>query len=294
MGFGERAIDNRIARGLLHPVHRGVYAVGHPRLRREAWWIAAVLAGGAGTVLGFRSAAALWRVRNTSRAAVEVVTPRLCRRPGIEAHRIVLPDDEVTVHEGIPVTTAARTLFDLAAVLPLDQLQFAFNEAEYRRLTSPTSLDALLARHPRRRGTANLRRVLERHHAIGVTPLRSVLEERFVTFVDANGFPRPLVNRRTDHGELDARWPDQRLVVELDGWAAHGTRAAFEDDRARDRALVTAGWRVVRITARQLDAEPDTIAAQLSVLLGTTPSPRSARRAPRPPRPTPATRSAAP
>lgn len=124
---------------------------------------------------------------------------------------------------------------------------------------------------------------------------RSVLERRFLSLLDAHGLPRPLLNRRTDHGELDARWPDQRLVVEVDGWAAHGTRRAFERDRARDRGLVTAGWRVVRVTSRQLDEEADSIARQLNALLdGATPPRRSARRAPRPPRPMRATRSAAP
>lgn len=256
--------------------------------------MAAVLAAGPGAVLAGRFAAALWRMRQTSREEVEVITPRLCRRPGIVARRIVLPIDEMDVQDGIPVTRPARTLFDLAAVLTQDQLQAAFNEAEYRRLTSPTSLDALLARYPRRRGTANLKRVLEKHEAIGVTPIRSALEERFVTFLDAQGLPRPHINRLTEHGELDATWPDQRLVVEVDGWAAHGTRKAFEEDRARDRELVVAGWRVIRLTWRQLETEPDTIAAQLSVLLGATRKRRSARRARRPPRATRATRSAGP
>jgi hypothetical protein len=276
----------------LHPIHRGVYAVGHPLRTRSATWMAAVLAGGPDTVLAWRSAGALWEIRDS--AVLEVISARKLRRPGIRAHRIVLPDDEVTAHDGIPVTTPARTLFDLAAVLTLDQLAHAFNEAEYRRLTSPTSLDALLARYPRRRGTTNLRRVLEKHRAIGETFARSELERRLASFLDAYGLPRPLLNATSDHGELDARWPEQRLVVEVDGWAAHGTRDAFERDRARDRALVTAGWRVVRITWRQLETDADTIARQLSALLGATPPPRSARRARRPPPATRATRSAAP
>src|SRR3954471_877364 len=103
IGLSGDAIDRRIAGGLLHPIHRGVYAVGHRRVTREGRWLAAVLAAGPETVLGFRFAAALWLVRNTSRSAVEVITPRFLRRPGIEAHRIVLPADEVTVERGIPV-----------------------------------------------------------------------------------------------------------------------------------------------------------------------------------------------
>ena len=189
--------------------------------------------------------------------------------PRLELHVVEMEPDEMTVKDGIPVTTPARTLFDLAGVVSEQQLEHAFNEAEYRRLTSPTSLDALLARYPGRRGTANLRRVLDTHRRYGETVAREELERRFLAFLDARGLPRPKVNRHTGHGELDATWPEQRLVVELDGFAAHGTRKAFEADRAKDRALVAAGWRVIRITWRQLNGEPDTIAAQLRALLAT-------------------------
>ena len=267
IGLSADGIDRRVAGGLLHPIQRGVYAVGHRPRTREASWMAAVLAAGPDAVLGGRFAAALWRLRPTSRSAVEVIAPRLCRRPGVVARRIVLPADERDVEHGIPVTTPARTLFDLAAVVPLAQLEHAFNEAEYRRLGSPTSLDALLARYPGRRGTANLGRVLDSHRRNGETMARSVLERELIALVDAHGLPRPRVNRTTAHGELDARWPAQRLVVECDGFAAHGTRRAFEDDRARDRALTVAGWRVIRVTWRQLTADGDTIARQIATLL---------------------------
>jgi very-short-patch-repair endonuclease len=294
LGFGGRAIDNRIARGLLHPIQRGVYAVGHRRLTAEAWWLAAVLAGGPGTVVGFYSAAALWGIRSTSRQAVDVITPRVLRRPGIKAHRIALPADETDEEDGIPVTTPARTLFDLAAVVTPAQLEAAFNEAEYRRLTSPVSLDALLARYPRRRGNAAVRRILDNHRRNGETRTRSELERIFLSLLDAHDLPRPRINRNTDHGELDATWPEHQLSVEVDGFAAHGPRKAFEDDRARDRALVVAGWRVIRLTWRQLETDADTLGAQLSALLGAIPKRRSARRARRPPRATRATRSVAP
>src|SRR3954452_19350752 len=155
----------------------------------------------------------------------------------------------------------------LAAVVTSAQLEHAFNEAEYRRLTSPVSLVALLARYPRRKGNAAVRRVLHNHQKNGEARTRSDLERHFLALLDAHGLPRPRINRATEHGELDARWPEQRLVVECDGFAAYGTRRAFEDDRARDRALVADGWRVVRITWRQLTPEGDTIGAQLTTLL---------------------------
>jgi very-short-patch-repair endonuclease len=204
--------------------------------------------------------------------------------------------DEITTERSIPVTTPARTLFDLAAVLSEDQLEHAFDEAEVRRLTSPISLDALLARYPGRKGAAAIRQVLAKHHAIGQTVTRSWLERRLLSLVDAHCLPRPRMNRGGDHGELDGTWHDQKLIAELDGFAVHGTRRAFEDDRARDRALQVAGWRVVRITWLQLRDDADTIGEQLSALLATprTPSPRSARRARPLHPPTPATRPAAP
>src|SRR4051812_43943000 len=150
--LGVGGVDERIARGLLHAIHRGVYAVGHRRLTPEGGWMAAVLAAGPGAVLSHRGAAALWGIRRSTRSTTEVIAPRRCRRPGIDAHHIVLPPDEVTVHDGIPVTTPARTLFDLAAVVTHQQLRHALNEAEIRRLASPVPLDALIGRHPRRKG----------------------------------------------------------------------------------------------------------------------------------------------
>jgi very-short-patch-repair endonuclease len=150
-------------------------------------------------------------------------------------------------------------------VLREDQLEHAFNEAEVRRLTSPTSLDALVARYPGRRGTTALKSILDRHD--GKTVPTSVLERRFLALLAAHHLPRPEINRRGDHGELDATWHDQRLIVECDGFATHGTRRAFEDDRAKDRNLTAAGWRVIRITWRQLTHDADTIARQLAALL---------------------------
>jgi very-short-patch-repair endonuclease len=223
-----------------------------------------------GAVLSHRSAAALWGIRDTSRSGTDVTVPRQRRpRPQIQLHHAALQADEVTVHDGIPVTNPARTLLDLAEVLSAHQLERAINEAEFRRLTSPLPLDALVARHPNRRGTRALKRILEAT-TVGDNRTRTDLESAFLAFLDAHDLPRPKTNRTVGPGEVDAVWPDRRLVAELDGYDAHTTRRAFENDRARDRELVVAGWRLVRITWRQLEHDPERLATQPRALLGDT------------------------
>jgi very-short-patch-repair endonuclease len=262
LGVGSRAVDHRLECGRLHRVHRGVYAVGHRAITQQGRWMAAVLASGSSAVLSHRSAAALWGIRPTSRTSVELTTPRrLHARPGLHPHRAVLPADEMTVHAGIPITTPARTLLDLAAVVPGQALERALDEAEILRLTGP---QALLDRYPRRRGAANLRLLLLRGRS--PTPTRTKLEDRFLTFVDDHRLPRPETNTIVDVYEVDAVWRDAGLIVELDGFATHGTRRAFERDRERDRRLTAAGWRVIRLTWRQL-AGGDALGCELRELL---------------------------
>jgi very-short-patch-repair endonuclease len=268
LGLGRGAIDHRVAIRRLHLVHRGVFAVGHSVLSRPGRWLAAVLAAGPEAALSHRSAAALWGIRESAAASVDVTAPRQCKRPGIRTHRVVLRADEVTVHHGIPVTTPARTLLDLAAVLRPHQLERAVHETEYRRLTSPLSLDALLARHPRRRGTRALQTIVDRGN-LGRTLTRSDFEIEFLAFLDAHALPRPLTNEPIGPYTVDAVWPAQRLVVELDSRQAHETARAFEQDRARDRHLLVRGYRVARITYRQLQDEQPTLAAELRALLET-------------------------
>ena len=203
---------------------------------------------------------------------MHVIAPTQRKRPRVRAHRIALSADEITTERGIPVTTPARTLLDLAEQLTLQRLERAVHEAEYRRLASPLSLDALLARHQGRRGTAALRTIVDRGN-LRTTLTQSDLEIEFLALLDAHQIPRPKTNEPIGRYTVDALWPDQRLVVELDSRQAHETTKAFEDDRARDRALLTGGYRVVRITYRQLHEDAATVAAQLRVLLGDRLSP---------------------
>lgn len=275
LGFSRHTITHMVDRSRLRVVHRGVYAVGPARLTREARWMAAVLAAGPAAVLSHRSAAALWRLISDDGRVVEVTVDRDLRpRTGVHARFTKLRDDELTTVDGVSVTTVARTILDLAAVLPRQRLERAMDEAEVRQLTDATTLPALLDRHPRRRGAGVLRQILAEHLAATIT--RSEFEERFLAFLIDNALPRPLVNHQIpDAGECDFAWPEARLIVELDGYATHGTRRGFEADRARDRALQVAGWRVIRITWRQLRDEPRRIVADLYALLCTRPEARS-------------------
>jgi very-short-patch-repair endonuclease len=268
LGVGRRAVERRLERGRLHIVHRGVYAVGHRALTRHGRWMAAVLAAGPGAVLSHHSAAALAGIRPTSRSRIDVTVPRtLHATRTLRPHRAVLEPDEITTVHGIPTTTPARTLLDLAAALDLRQLERAMNETEVFRLTSPTSLEHLLDRYPGRRGTANLRALLRTARS----STRSELEAGFLTFVDDSRLPRADTNIVIEGMEVDAAWREQAVIVELDGYTFHGTRDAFERDRRRDRHLTANGWRVLRITSRDLEDRPLELATQLRALLSMPP-----------------------
>ncbi|MBA3864742.1 MAG: hypothetical protein H0X42_00070 [Solirubrobacterales bacterium] len=181
-----------------------------------------------------------------------------------------LPADEITVELGIPVTTVPRTVFDLAATGPPEQVESALRQSEYLRLHDRLSLHDLLERYPGRRGARAIRTALARRsERPGRT--RSPLEERFLPFLDGHRLPRPQLNAWIQLPEgmvqVDCLWPETMNVVELDGWEGHGTRAAFDGDRSRDRALRVAGYDVTRITWSQLDDEPSVLAKDLRSLL---------------------------
>ncbi len=228
--------------------------------------MAATLAYGPEAVLSHRSAGQIWGLLPRRPSLPEVSRLGFARqRSGIRCHRSSLPPDEVDELSGIPVTSVFRTLLDLAGVLSKRELERAWNEIEVRQLTDRLSLPQLLARHPRRRGAGTLRGLLGGDAPGGIT--RNDFEELFVTFLDAYGLPRPAFNAtlalRGRFFEPDCMWRELRLLVELDGRAAHGTARAFERDRERDRILLAEGWRSMRITWRQLRDEPGSVAADL-------------------------------
>jgi hypothetical protein len=278
LGLAPNAIDRRAAAGHLHAVHPGVYAVGHLALTPRSRWMAAVLACGPGAVLSHRTAAALWGIRDPGSGKIDVTVPRKSRSTGsIHRHFSRLPADECTVEDGIPVTSPMRTLLDLATVAKPHSVEAALREAEYLHLRGRLSLPALLARYPRHRGARAARAALERRDQDPGGHLRSPLEELFLPFLDRHRLPRPRINAgvhipATRHEperryEVDCLWPEQRHIVELDGFESHGHRQTWEEDRIRDRRLQAQGYAVTRVTKRQLLGEEAALAADLSSLL---------------------------
>jgi very-short-patch-repair endonuclease len=266
LGLNRGSITSRLKLGRLRPVHRGVYTIGHRLLTRDGRWMAAVLVCGRDAVLSHLAAAALFGIRQSDR--IEVTTRTTCRGPNrVIVHRSPLRDDERTTHRGIPTTTVPRTLLDLSAVVHPDALRSALRQAEQLRLTDPLSLVDLAERYPRRPGLATIRALLK-EASIGASVIRSELEERFQSFLVNAGLPLPQTNRRIQGYEVDCVWPEQRLIVELDGHAFHAPTHAFEADRARDRRLEAAGWHVIRVTWRQLHEEPELLETDLRQLLG--------------------------
>jgi very-short-patch-repair endonuclease len=180
---------------------------------------------------------------------------------------VVLPSDEVTIHEDIPVTTGPRTVLDLAAGSSIDDVEVAIRQVEFLRIYDRLSLLDLLERYPGRRGTARVRIALARIEALPSGRARSPLETRFLPFLRRHRLPRPRLNDWITAGErrfqVDCHWAGTDQIVELDSWQAHGTRTAHREDRARDRVLRVAGYEVTRITWAQLDDEPEAIARDL-------------------------------
>ncbi len=239
-------------------------------LSPHARWMAAVLACGPRAVLSHHSAAALWGIRDNRDGSIDVSSPSKAKSHGsICRHEARLPPDEITIHEGIPVTSGPRTIFDLAAESPR-AVEPALRQSEYRRLYDRLSLFDLLDRYPRHRGNRAIRAALSR---LRETPgrTRSAFEDRFLAFLDRHGLPRPHFNAwiqlEADRFQVDCLWPDHRLIVELDSWSAHSTRSAFRSDKARDRKLAVAGYVTTRIPWAALDDEPDAIATDLRRLL---------------------------
>jgi hypothetical protein len=265
LGFGADAIKRRLSAGRLHLLHRGVYAVGHRRVNQRGHWMAAVLAYGEPAVLSHQSAAALWGLVG-ARSPIDVTSPQgRPGRKGIRLHKGRLDADERTKRDGIPITTVARTVLDLAETIDGERLARAMEEADRLNLLRVSELERVCARADGRHGAGICRQLVA---SLITTPrTRSPLEQRFVGFCDSHRLPRPVFNATVLGHEVDALWPDRKVAVELDSWEFHRHRAAFENDRERDTELQVAGYRTIRVTDRRMKADAAALAAQLRELL---------------------------
>jgi hypothetical protein len=251
LGITERAIEYRLRVGRLHRIHRGVYGVGHRNPSELTLFIAAVAAIGPHAVLSHRAAGALWGLTRRG-PAIDVATQRsVKRRNGIRLHvPRELPPEDVTRHHGIPVTTPARTLADLARVLPTRQLERAIHEAEVQRLVTHDELKARAALYPL--------------VADGPAPTRSDLEDATLALLRRHDFPRPTTNTTLPDLprwlEVDFHFPNTRLVIEADGGRFHHTRWRQQQDARKQALLEAAGYRVIRVTWEQVtDDEARTV-----------------------------------
>jgi Protein of unknown function (DUF559) len=246
-------VSKRVARGRLHRVFRGVYAVGHASLSREGRWMAAVLAGGEAARLGYLAAAVHWQIwrRRPPRVIDVVTTRRRAPQPGVRFRwcRNLDPRD-MTTYRGIPITTIPRTLVDLTETLTAHQLANVIHEAAFRRRFNAAAIRAAMERANGRRNLHVLEEALAAHEQ-GSAGTRSDLEDKALATLEGPGLSSPLVNVPVPVGgrqiEVDFHWPDRKLCVEVDG-PGHNRPRTRREDKARDQLLLDAGFRVVRLT----------------------------------------------
>jgi len=272
VGLSSDQIDRRIARGRLHRLWRGVYAVGRPQVTLLGWWCGAVLACRGDTVLSHDSAAALWGIRPTKPGDegkqprpgvihVSVSATRSPRRTGIRVHRRTdLSESERGVCHGIPVTTPARTLIDLSTLHCPEELEAWVSRADKRGLIDPEALRRELEKRRGMDGVPILRAVLDRR-TFRLTD--SELERRFLRLVRHARLPDPRTQQRVNGFRVDFYWPQLGLIVETDGLRYHRTATQQSKDRVRDQAHVATGFTVLRFTHAQVVFEPEGVVSTL-------------------------------
>jgi Protein of unknown function (DUF559) len=270
-GLSDEAISRWADATRLHPVFRTVFALGHRSVGRRARMRAAALAC-PGAVISHRSAAALLRIGEVAPIVVDLIpTEQRGRRiDGIKPHRVPFPArSEWGYVGGIPCTSPARTIVDLAGTYGEDGLRETVERAATEGLLDLAAIDAILATGPRRRGAPCLRRVVDDWRPVAETAkhatVRSLFEAKLLPLVAAAGLPLPRPNAPVQTAdrtlEVDLLWDRERFVVEADSRRHHGTEVAFERDRRRDRELTAARYGVLRVTWREVEREADAVFA---------------------------------
>jgi very-short-patch-repair endonuclease len=261
LGIGRSAMRHRVAKGALHVVLPSVWAVGAPVLQPLGAETAALLYAGDDAVISHDSAAALWGLTaSPSFVAITMMGRNIKPQPGVRVYRVKALDiRDVRIHQGFPVTEPARTLIDCAAGPMIDQL---LNEARALGLVTDRQVHEAMDRCRGRKGTGPLRKLLEAEVDSGYTASKA--ERRLRRLVKEADIEKPVFNLTIEGLRVDALWRRWRLVVEIDGYLAHGRRQAFERDRERDARLVRAGYIVLRFTWRQLTHRPAAVAVTVA------------------------------
>ena len=274
LGLSASAIERRRRTGSLITVARGIYAVGHlHRCGHAAVW-EALLACGSDAVLSHRSAAAVWGVLPTPATIVQLSVPsargRRRRHDRIRAHRIIVPPTERTRRDGLPVTTLARTLLDVAATEPTRVVEQALDGADTRRVLDLRTIEQVAPPGCGRPGAKHLWRVLRTHHP-GTTITKSMKEEAMLAICREHALPHPVLNAYVEGWEVDFVWHAHRLAVEVQSTAFHATSQRIARDAEKEADLMAAGWQVLHVADRQLVYEPAQVARRVVAVLSRVP-----------------------
>ncbi|MFZ1995937.1 MAG: hypothetical protein WAU75_17640 [Solirubrobacteraceae bacterium] len=264
LGVSQGLIAGRLGAGDWVAIHKGVYCIGPRRDDPISRAAAAVLACGDGAALSHSSAATLWGLEARWSFPLEVTAKGRRDRPGITAHRCQsLTRRDVTHEQGIPITTRARTILDMAPRLSTKALTRLVNDARRAGHLHPATFQDILQRNPYHPATKLLTPFAEDP----VNPTRSTFEDEFLAFIKTYNLPPPQVNVHVNGREVDALFPAHKLIVEADGWEFHRDREAFEDDRERDAENLRHGIATVRVTRDRIGHTPDREAARLNEIL---------------------------
>ena len=267
LGYSRMAVQREVAAGHLHPLHRGVYTVGHRLIPAYGQCLAAVLASGPDALLSHDSAAWLLGITRYGPAPLHVTSP-IPRKPRLPIrlhHSRILTEADKGIEKNIPITALPRTLLDCAVTSRFSHLQRMLERSEELKLFDLGPTEDLLQRSGRHAGRGVLRRAIALYRPVPFT--RSGFETLFFEAVLEAGLPRPATNFVEAGFELDVYWPEQRFAVELDTYATHGTHAAFERDHLRDEDLKLTGIELTRVTDVRFHREPEVVLERVATLL---------------------------
>jgi very-short-patch-repair endonuclease len=273
--MGRGALNHRLVAGWLREVFPSVYRVAGTDDSRLGRVMAAALSFQGGGLICGAAAGSLWQLLDTTQqpadhAPVDVllVARNAKSRPGVTIHRIkVLARQDTRWRNGIPVTSPARTILDLAATMDEMELEAVISSGLRKNVVRVSQLREVMARNPRAKGIGTLRRLLEQPESLHDT--RSKYERKLLRLLKAAELPLPLTNTRVAGKSVDGVWPDLKLVLEFDGWKYHRDRDKFESDRIRDQHLLIADHRVMRVTKRQIDHRPYALIARVATMIAT-------------------------